>query len=421
MREIRFSVVLRELGNRLGELLDALDGEVPDGLRHELRLGREVVHLRTARDPRPLDHARGGEVGVAVLDETVDGRVEQRGAGGGAPLLLRAARRFAARGARHRPHPSPGSGLTHGGNYIQSVRSVYVLACRAMSVSTSEFNTETIGSWSDPDEFVVERDRIKAYAAATNDPFEVHQSGDIAPPVFAVVPAFGALAATSTSVIPPDALMMVLHGEQDFHFHQPIRPDTTLVTRAVALGVQPRSSGVTVNVKGETRDKDSDELIVEQYMISFVRGPAGRRGRRRGAAPPRASTRRCARSDPDAEIAQTYDEDQTFRYAEAAGDPMPIHLDDEIAKAMGFPGIIIHGLCTMAFTSVANIQHACPDDPTRLKRLAVRFSKIALPKQTITTRIWDAGERDGRDAFAFETTSDSDDIVIKDGLAEVAR
>ena len=219
-----------------------------------------------------------------------------------------------------------------------------------MSVSTSEFNTETIGSWSDPDEFVVERDRIKAYAAATNDPFEVHQSGDIAPPVFAVVPAFGALAATSTSVIPPDALMMVLHGEQDFHFHQPIRPDTTLVTRAVALGVQPRSSGVTVNVKGETRDKDSDELIVEQYMISFVRAQQVDEGV--GEEPlPHGFDEALRSKDPDAEIAQTYDEDQTFRYAEAAGDPMPIHLDDEIAKAMGFPGIIIHGLCTMAFTS----------------------------------------------------------------------
>jgi acyl dehydratase len=125
--------------------------------------------------------------------------------------------------------------------------------------------------------------------------------------------------------------------------------------------------------------------------------------------------------DPDGEISQTYDDDQTFRYAEAAGDPMPIHLDDEIAKAMGFPGIIIHGLCTMAFTSQAAIQHACPDDPTRLKRLAVRFSKIALPKQTITTRIWNAGEREGRDSFAYETTSDSGDVVIKDGLAEVAR
>ncbi len=119
--------------------------------------------------------------------------------------------------------------------------------------------------------------------------------------------------------------------------------------------------------------------------------------------------------EPDAEVAQTYDADQTFRYAEASGDPMQIHLDEKFAKSVGLPGIIIHGLCTMAFTSVAAIEHACPDDPTRLKRLAVRFAAIALPEQTITTRIWDTG--DG--AYSYETTSDAGAVVIKDGLAEV--
>jgi acyl dehydratase len=95
---------------------------------------------------------------------------------------------------------------------------------------------------------------------------------------------------------------------------------------------------------------------------------------------------------------------------------MPIHLDDELAKAMGLPGIIIHGLCTMAFTSRAAIETACPDDPARLRRLAVRFAKPVRPRQTITTRIWDAG--DG--SYAYETTSDEGAVVIKDGLAEIA-
>jgi acyl dehydratase len=94
---------------------------------------------------------------------------------------------------------------------------------------------------------------------------------------------------------------------------------------------------------------------------------------------------------------------------------MPIHLDDALAKSMGLPGIIIHGLCTMAFTSVAVIQNECPDDPTRLQRLAVRFAKTIQPEQSITTRIWNAGN--GR--YAYETTSDEGTVVIKDGLAEV--
>ena len=95
---------------------------------------------------------------------------------------------------------------------------------------------------------------------------------------------------------------------------------------------------------------------------------------------------------------------------------MPIHLDDALAKSIGLPGIIIHGMCTMAFTSVAVIEHACPDDPTRLKRLAVRFARPVQPGQTITTRIWNGSNG----TYAYETESDDGATVIKDGLANIA-
>ena len=58
----------------------------------------------------------------------------------------------------------------------------------------------------------------------------------------------------------------------------------------------------------------------------------------------------------------------------------------------------------MAFTSVAVIEWFAADDPSRLRRLAVRFASIALPEQTITTRIWGAGEREGRACYAYETS-----------------
>ena len=283
-----------------------------------------------------------------------------------------------------------------------------------MSTATQGFNTDAIGQWGDPVEFAIERERLAAYAAATNDPIAPHAAGDFASPVFAIVPAFQAAGAASMSVIPGELLMMVLHGEQDFRFHAPILPDTTVVTRAAPVGLRQRSSGVTVCVKSETRDKASDELLVEQYMTAFVRGAQA--DGEAGEEPPTHPFDEALRStEPVAEVAQTFDEDQTFRYSEASGDPMPIHLDDALAKSMGLPGIIIHGLCTMAFTSVAVIQHACPDDPQRLKRLAVRFSKVVQPGQTITTRIWDAGAG----TRAYETTSDTGEVVIKDGLAQV--
>ena len=95
---------------------------------------------------------------------------------------------------------------------------------------------------------------------------------------------------------------------------------------------------------------------------------------------------------------------------------MPIHLDDDFAKAMGLPGIIVHGLCTMAFCGRAVIATACPDDPSRLKRLAVRFAKIVQPSETVTHTLWDGG--DG--VVAFETVSSTGGVAIKDGLAHVA-
>ncbi|MFC5182825.1 MaoC/PaaZ C-terminal domain-containing protein [Actinomadura harenae] len=150
-------------------------------------------------------------------------------------------------------------------------------------------------------------------------------------------------------------------------------------------------------------------------MVSFFRGfQAGETVGEQ--APAHAFPEELRAAAPLAEVTQHVDNDQTFRYSKASGDPMPIHLDEEFAKSAGLPGIIAHGLCTMAFTSRAVVEAAAGGDPARLKRLAVRFSKVVLPGQDVTTRIHDRG--DG--TVAFETVSSSGDVVIKDGLAEIA-
>jgi len=286
-----------------------------------------------------------------------------------------------------------------------------------MSTTTSDFKADGLGQWSQPLEYPVTEEALVKYAKATNDGTPQHLSGQYAPPVFAVVSAFGALAPAVLTVVPPEVLMMVVHGEQDFHFHKPILPGSTLTTKAAAIGIQPRSSGVTVVVRGETHDQDG-ELVVEQFMTSFFRG-AQTEVQAGEAAPGHSFDEALRANDPIASVAQTFDADQTYRYSEASGDMMPIHLDAAIAKSVGLPGIIIHGLCTMAFTSSAVIKNTCADDPTRLKRLAVRFAKTCFPEETITTSIYAAGSTEGRDVYAFETTNADGAPVIKDGIAEV--
>jgi acyl dehydratase len=284
--------------------------------------------------------------------------------------------------------------------------------------TTPSFKADAIGTRGDPVEFEVSAERVAAYAAATNDAIAPHAAGEIAPPVFAIVPAFQAAGIASMQVIPGELLGAILHGEQDFHFHRPIAPGMTLSTTATPIGMRQRSSGVTVVTRAETTGADG-EPVVDQYMTTFVRGAEGAEDVGE-EAPGHGFDPSLRERDPDAEVSQTFDADQTFRYAEASGDPMQIHLDEQFAKAVGLPGIIIHGLCTMAFTSVAALESFAPDDPTRLKRLAVRFANITLPGQTITTRLWNAGARDGRSGYAYETASDAGAGVIKDGRAEIA-
>jgi acyl dehydratase len=127
-------------------------------------------------------------------------------------------------------------------------------------------------------------------------------------------------------------------------------------------------------------------------------------------------------------VDQTIDSDQTYRYAEVSGDHNSIHLDADFARSVGLPGIIVHGMCVMAFAGRAVVAAACVGDPARLKRLAVRFARPVFPGQEITTRIWAAdqgvdrptGEHSARRTYAFETVNPDGKAVLLDGLAEVA-
>lgn len=282
------------------------------------------------------------------------------------------------------------------------------------------FNLDRLDVWGEQHEFKVDPEQTIAYARATNDPTPQHLDGIYAPPVFAVVPVTAMMADATLSVVPDELMMRILHGEHDFRFHRAIVPGELLTVRAKPIGVQGKDSGVVVTTLIETRGVDGD-LVNEQYFIGFFRG--GSFDGSVGAASPQHSFDPALRQQAaEFTAVQRFDEDQTFRYSEPAGDPMPIHLDDDFAKQMGLPGIIIHGLCTIAFTSHALTSQISPGDPTALKRLAVRMSKPARPLETITSSVWRTNDVNGRRVYAFETAGDESPgkVVITDGLAEFA-
>jgi acyl dehydratase len=262
---------------------------------------------------------------------------------------------------------------------------------------------------------VIDPDRARAYAAATNDENTAYAEGAYAPPVFAVVPTWEAMGLAVADVVPTEALMMIVHGEQDIHLHQPLVPGTTLTTRATAHSVRVGGSGTRFTVKVDSDDAEGTP-VVTQYVTMFIRGMAD--GESGGPDKPDHDLVGSAADAKVGDFSVHVDDDQTFRYRDASGDMMPIHVDDDVATSVGLPGIIAHGLCTMAMTSQAVIKVTCGGDPARLRRLAVRFAANVFPGSDVVTTIYDAGEDGLRKRYAFEATSGGQ-TVIKQGLAEI--
>ena len=262
---------------------------------------------------------------------------------------------------------------------------------------------------------VIDPERAKAYAAATNDDNPAYSAGKYAPPVFGVVPTWGTMGLAVADVVPPEALMLIVHGEQDMHFSQPLVPGRILRNDAEAYSVRVGSSGTRFSIKVTSVDNETDEKVLEQYVTMFIRGMAD--GESDGPDKPDHTFPDEARQKKVGELTVHVDDDQTFRYSQASGDMMPIHLDENMAKSVGLPGIIAHGLCTMAMTSQAVIKTIADGDPARLTRLAVRFSKNVFPGDDVTTTIYETGTPG---AYAFEATSSRGDLVISNGRAEIA-
>lgn len=276
------------------------------------------------------------------------------------------------------------------------------------------FKQEALGTTTKSTVLRVERDRIASFARATNDLDPEALAGTLAPPLFSVVPMYRPMGAAISSIVPAERMMYTLHGEQDMRFHQPIRPGTELHASATPVGFNAKSSGTTVSILGLVTDEHGTK-VCEQWISVFIRGT----GDTLTAGEPGPVLNRvdaAALGKPIAQKEQAVDADQTFRFAEASGDPMGVHLDDEIARKFGLPGIICHGLCTMAFAGNAAIEAVGSGQPQRLRRLAVRFAKPLFPGQQITTQLWAIPKQAG--SFAFQTQAADGSKVLSNGLAE---
>ena len=108
------------------------------------------------------------------------------------------------------------------------------------------------------------------------------------------------------------------------------------------------------------------------------------------------------------------DKYRSHYYAGASGDFNPIHLDDEFAKKVGLGGIILHGLCTMAYVYRAVMGEK---DPSLLKKFKVRFRQAVKPHDKLIVKSNGNSSKDNLLTLELSAENQKGEQVITNALA----
>ncbi|MBN2359100.1 MAG: MaoC family dehydratase N-terminal domain-containing protein [Deltaproteobacteria bacterium] len=293
-------------------------------------------------------------------------------------------------------------------------------------------NRELVGkSYPGTAPWVVAADHVRAYALATQsenpryvDPLVA--GGQVAPPIYGVV--VGQRAVEQLLLDPELAVdtTQLLHTEQHMRFGEPMRPGEALTYEAIVVAIGDERGGENLDVALRVRRSDGS-LAYDSLVRLFIRTPGVKRtGQERRADIPGVLKRSLppqitASSSPLFEQTLHVADDQSLRYADASGDYNPIHRDPALAKAAGLPGIILHGMCTLAMAQNALVDQGGGGDPALLKALGGSFTRRVQPGDDLTVRAHAAAESQGVRTIGFEVTKQNGKAVIKDGVAEFAR
>lgn len=230
-----------------------------------------------------------------------------------------------------------------------------------------------------------------------------------------VLPTFAVIVAAGFDVLPKIGKPKwgkMLHGAQEIRVHRPLAPAGELEVTSEIAELQDKGDGknAVAALVGRGVDPESGDLVVETVTTLVFRGEGGFGGQPGEKAVPVTIPDR----EPDGRRSQPTDSRLPLIYR-LSGDRNPLHSDPWFARERaGFPGPILHGLCTYGIAGRALVEGFAGGDPDRIASITARFTSPAFPGDTLTTSTWKLN--DGSAVFRTEATSpDGSSRVVLDG------
>jgi acyl dehydratase len=201
--------------------------------------------------------------------------------------------------------------------------------------------------------------------------------------------------------------VMVVDGERDITFHQPLPVAAHITADSSVVEVYDKGKDKGVVIAHQTVLKnEKGEKLATLVASRFARGDGGFGGPSLTQPDPHKMPSRA----PDKSIDIVTRPDQALVYR-LCGDRNPLHSDPEFAKKAGFPRPILHGMCTYGITCRGVLQTFADYDASAFRQHVARFSSPVYPGETVTMDLW----KDGN-TVSFEAKVKSRGVtVIKNG------
>jgi len=271
---------------------------------------------------------------------------------------------------------------------------------------------ETIGKVWGPYEFSYNERDLIIYALGigfTKEDLEYVYEGA---PNFKAFPTYGVIlpsnAGAEAFLSTRANFAMVVHGEQALEVHNPLPRSATVLTTAVIEGIYDKGSGALIVLRFDSKEKNGTPLC-SNWMSAFVRGTGGFAG----PAQPKKEIPAIPQRDPDFIFDAQTEVNQAALYR-MSGDRNPLHIDPQVARAVGFKEPILHGLCTYGVVCRRFGQEIFQGDSGKLKAFSARFSSPVIPGELLRTKVWQVRS----DLFLLEVYNSKAEAVLRNGVIE---
>ncbi len=201
---------------------------------------------------------------------------------------------------------------------------------------------------------------------------------------------------------------MIVHGEEEVELFGALPAEGALLSDSAIEGLWDlgEKKGAVLRMVKRLYRADDQSLLAACASTIMLRGNGNFGGSAEGAPKARATPERA----PDGSASSITRPEQALIYR-LSGDTNPLHSTPSFARAAGFPGPILHGLCTYGVCARILVGGLAQGDAARLKFIKVRFSSPVYPGETIRVEWWD----EGAGSYAFQARAEERDVVVVKG------